>query len=111
MMGIALAALAFLGYLTDAVNYYEPSSEAAAEHTSIRSEAASETASVRSWSELESIKHQVEVLHLKIARITDRAVLQERGLTVEEQQEIESLREEIRLHNDRRNAILAGRNE
>ena len=110
MIGIAVGVLAVFGYLSDAVNYYQPSSSAASEHTSIRSIVDEEIASVRSWSELDSITHAVEVLELKIGRIIDRASLQDRALTLEEREEIASLREEIRLHNDRRNTILAGRN-
>ena len=108
MIGVTLGVLALLGYCVDAANYYQPSSSAATEHASIRSVVDVELASVRSWSELDSIKHQVEVLELKIQRIIDLATLQERGLTIEEEQNITSLREEIRLHNDRKNALLAG---
>ena len=97
MIGLATAAVVLLGYFGDAANYYETSSNAAAERSSIMS-----------WSELESIKHKIEVLKLKIQRITDRAVSQSRGLTLDEAEEIAFMREEIRLHNDRRNAILAG---
>ena len=111
MIGIALGALALLGYCADAIHYYEPSGSADTEYAEIRSHAAAEHASIRSWSELESIKHQTEVLELKIQRILDRAAAQGRALTVEEAHEITSLREEIRLHNDRRNMILAGQKE
>ena len=111
MVTVILGVLALLGYATNALHYYEPSGSADTEYADIRSAAAAEHASIRSWSELESIKHQVEVLELKIARIIDRAHQQERALTVEETHEITSLREEIRLHNDRRNMILAGQQQ
>ena len=97
IIGLTLASLALAGYAFDAVNYYEPSTHAAEQH-----------ASIMSWSELDSIKHQVEVLELKINRITDRAEAARRPLNDGEKQEILSLREEIRIHNDRKNIILKG---
>lgn len=91
------------GYLSDAHNYYITREEADQEHL-ILAQAQREQ---KSWSELESIKHQISILHIQISRIVDRAESENRALTPSEENEITSLREELRYHNDRRNTILA----
>ena len=106
MIGVSIGVLALVGYMTDAANYYEPKANASLEHSNIRAYIDAEIASTRGWSELESINHQIEVLQLQIQRVIDRAAIMNRGLTDEERQQIESLRDEIRFHNDRKNQIL-----
>jgi len=95
MIGLALSVIALLGAIGTAANYYEPRAEAAHEHESIQS-----------WNELDSIKSQVEILKLKIQRITDLAALQQRPLNASEEQEIALLHAEIAVLNARRNDIL-----
>jgi len=107
MISVAISAVVLLGYVTDAVNYYQPRTVAGQEHTKMLAEAKYERAKVLSWSELEMIQHKIEVLELKIQRIVDRAEAQSRPLTLQEEQEIASYRAEIQLHHNRRNAILA----
>jgi len=97
ILGGILAAIAVAGYAFDAGGYYQPQAEADQQH-----------AAMASWNELDSIEHRLEVLQLKIQRIIDMAAIERRPLTEGEDHEIASLREEIRLHNDRRNSILAG---
>lgn len=107
MITLALGTIALLGYAFDVMNYYQPATEAAAEHGSIRSYVDKENAGVRAWSELDSIKSQIEIAELKITRITDRADAERRPLTAGEAQEVASLRAEVNALNSRRNAILA----
>jgi len=95
ILGVILAAIAVAGYAFDAGGYYQPSAEAAEQH-----------ASMASWNEMDSIDHKIEVLKLKIQRITDMATVERRPLTPAEEQEIASFRQEITLHQNRRNDIL-----
>lgn len=104
---LVVMAVGLLGYMTDAANYYQPRANADLVHSDIRAYVESEIAATKSWSELESINHQIQVLELQIQRIVDRAAIVNRGLTDEERQQIASLRDEIRFHNDRKNQILA----
>jgi len=99
MIATVVGLLALAGYYSDAAHFYQPRTIATSEH-----------AEMQSWNELESITHKIDVLKLKIARITDRAAQQQRPLSAGEVQEITSLRDEIRLHHNRRNSILSGNN-
>lgn len=94
-IGVATGLIVLLGYLFDVVNYYLPRAEAQEQHQTMQG-----------YSELERIKTQLQLIEIQIDRITDRAEIEDRELTLSEQNDIASLRIEQQLLNDRKLELL-----